>query len=254
MLEAGKTYVLTGVVLPERALVSVDPEKPINIYCQSEEFEANISISIILNKISLVVKIINANCNIFTFRNAIRESVESIVDTVGFYHNYSFTVEITSLVKTETGETYVFGIFEPIFGNKNPFLQNASDYIGLSIHETAQLAIENNFLNLALKNFREALRIPEDTSFFCYRAIESIRHSYKGSELNQWKEMEKAIQTTEDEVRDLKRRAGSLRHGEQIPQPWEDRQADLSLTWKIIRKFILSLKNEPLDRLFGPSD
>jgi hypothetical protein len=90
-----------------------------------------------------------------------------------------------------------------------------------------------------------AIKHADDTGFYCYRAIESLRHhcaathSLTGREkAAQWAKFREVSQTTLDEITPIKEAADGLRHGESDGAGASDRSALLAKTWSIVDRYL----------------
>ena len=74
-------------------------------------------------------------------------------------------------------------------------------------------------LRLSLADFREAIRNPKDTAFFCFRAIESLRHFFTHhkqakDKKQSWEYLREELNITESEIKVVQVLADPIRHGD----------------------------------------
>ena len=89
------------------------------------------------------------------------------------------------------------------------------------------------------------MKTPDDTGFYCYRAIEALRQycivrynldSEKKSE--QWLKVREIAGCEEKILRDIKSAADPVRHGAIVPVTSADREALFIKTWDVVDGFI----------------
>jgi len=98
--------------------------------------------------------------DIFTFRNSVEHGIRLATDLAGYVHGCSFDVDIISAV-SEHGESVIFGIDVPALRESR---------IGKNSQIEADLfkvVAENILARMALADFREAMRKPVGTGFYC---------------------------------------------------------------------------------------
>lgn len=132
----------------------------------------------------------------------------------------------------------------------------AVDYVWNEIAETKSPRIEgddlgayalaaasDHLVRYALADLRSALESPDDTGFYCYRAIESIRHNYteesdKGDG-DSWKRLREDLDVPRSEIDAFKMRADDRRHGRQLRAVSEDERRSALLTArKVVKRYV----------------
>jgi len=89
---------------------------------------------------------------------------------------------------------------------------------------------------------RHAVQVPQDTAFYCYRAVESIRQSWAdaGDEKRQWLEMNKALKIDRSAHDAIKDWADDQRHGAGVlPMTDSDRVAALQHVWEVMDRYLI---------------
>lgn len=105
-------------------------------------------------------------------------------------------------------------------------------------------AVEGNAnVRHALADMRMALRLTTDTAFYCYRAIECIRHEFVdpadgAKTAPSWARMHDALGTTQAEMEPLTKLATARRHGESLPISYDDRLTWLRWTRDVVGRYI----------------
>lgn len=97
---------------------------------------------------------------------------------------------------------------------------------------------------------REAIRQPNDTGFFCYRAIESIRqHFYEPQDGKKdgpsWERLRSSLRIDRSWIGALTEsyEASNQRHGKTPYMSGENRVSAMQHTWKAVDRFCLYLDN-----------
>jgi hypothetical protein len=196
---------------------------------------AGIKLNIFQNQITVAVE--SEEKDIFTLRNWIKSEVEFVTNIAGFLMGYGYDVEITKSHTEDLSMTQVFGIDIPVLAER----AQMRDFNN-SINSIFPLCygVEAIFLRRALADLSSAIKHADDTAFYCFRAIESLRQSF-GADLpdaDQWKAMSEAVGSSKEEMEPLRSHAFPARHG--IPKPLtdKDRQQFFLYTWNIVEKYI----------------
>ena len=221
-----RRMVFSGSVLPLRGNVTLLPQKLV----LREYPDYPITISINRSDVQVVADWPSERMNLFHMRTQVEGAVMSLVDVVGYMVQCGYDVQIHSAVDCETGEHTVFGVGQPIeVKNEYPELpDNLPDLVS------------DNPLRLAFANFREAIRVPNDTSYFCFRAIESIRQAFGNSSKNingTWDNMRSALNLSRSTLDEFSDCAIPLRHGDFAEQAWPVRKRHMEIAHEVIRRY-----------------
>ncbi|MEQ1867905.1 MAG: hypothetical protein ABL996_25075 [Micropepsaceae bacterium] len=227
----------SGVVTPERASISVSEVRSLIKKPDGSEY-AHLTLNIYNNQITVSVD--TEETDIFAVRNFVRSEAEFVTNVAGFLLGYGYDVEITKAFDDTLSQTKVFGIDIPVLAERakhRDFAASANAIFPLCFGEQAI------FLRRCLADLSFALKRLDDTGFYCFRAIESLRQSF-GQELklssdsDQWKAMADALGTSKTDMEHLREHAFPARHG--IPKPISDndRQKLLLYTWDIVERYI----------------
>ncbi|MDS3860714.1 hypothetical protein RIF25_07795 [Thermosynechococcaceae cyanobacterium BACA0444] len=89
------------------------------------------------------------------------------------------------------------------------------------------------------------MKNPDDTGFYCYRAIESLRqHCILKFNLNpknksvQWEKLREIAQCDEESIRSIEKAAEPVRHGDVASMTSEDRENLFLKTWDIVDRYV----------------
>ncbi len=224
----------SGVIHPERATLSVS-----DVHSQIVDADGNARLSIAfniwLNQVSAIVDTDEAD--IFTVRNLVRREVEFAADIAGFLLGHAYDVEITKAVGENLSPTQVFGVDIPVLVER----AKSRDLVAL-VNAIFPLCYGSNaiYLRRCLTDLGFAIKRPDDTAFYCFRALESLRHSFGTdmSEAEQWKAMAAALGTSKEGMEPLRRHAFPARHGKHLPLTDKERQELFLYTWDTVERYI----------------
>ncbi len=236
-------YYFQGKVLPERAIISFEFSTGFRHYISGER--GNAKVSTVLNQVAIWVETEN-EWDIFDLRNSVKYVLNMHFAARSFVTGYAYNFEITRVTNRDLEIDYVFGINALLI----PGMNEANDDVEESIRNLIRKAIgvEGVFLNRCLADFLSALNDVDDAAFYCYRAIESLRHHCSAlnglsaaSKIVQWAKFRELARCEESVLLSLKIAADPIRHGavpDVISQNW---QQSLSTTWKIVDTYIKGL-------------
>lgn len=191
--------------------------------------------------------------DLHTLRNLLEAEVRSVLDIIGYQHGLSFDVEIISASHSTSDDKVIFGINIPILSNRRKGAQltelSADTLIAVGKEPHAQMV---------LADFREAMRNPTGTGFFCYRAIEAMMQSMRNGvdEKIAWQRMRERLRIERSAIDFIKDHADFPRHGRPSSISDPDRAKVFHLTDLMIERFFLFLKagaQDPLDEKNYPS-
>lgn len=239
---SGKSYLLLGRSLPERALISVSLGKaPIRVNSLDGNPAGDLHLEIVLSHIFARFESASEVKNLQTLRNIVEDAARAMLDVAGFFHRYGYEVEITSAVECGTSNTHVFGI-------DIPAVKGLPQSVGLTIDNVFSVleTPAGHFFRSALADARAAIRSPRDTGFYCYRAIESLKNGYATVAVipasKAWDEFRTNYAIDKNDILEIKKHADADRHGDVMKSmEMSDVQRALvfTTTWKIISTVIL---------------
>ncbi|HHW43813.1 MAG TPA: hypothetical protein GXX25_08400 [Desulfotomaculum sp.] len=234
-------YILTGRVIPERAVVDIC-EVAFKVPVSEDVPEGDLFIQIIKSQIFVRFLASGEVRNIFTLRNIVEDATRMLLDVIGYLNGYGYDVEIIQAVQPNTGEKYVFGIDVPV-------LAGVCEKDGITYSDIfmALSKTDGYYLRRALADVREAMKSPMDTGFFCYRAIESLKNCYAKrsglkpddaqADAQAWELFRNKYSVPKQEILGIKTFADPVRHGnypQAKPLTDKDRADVFKKTWEII--------------------
>ncbi len=148
-----------------------------------------------------------------SLRNAVVADIQSFVDIACLRVGASLLVEPIS-AKADNGDWQIFDSFIPALAR-------------LGIHdmptELLVAAAGDVQSQIALADFREAMRVPVQIGFFCYRAVEAAMQSFRvlpaRSKPVAWADLRRSLSVDESATRRLEDHASWARHGEAGSSP-----------------------------------
>jgi len=234
-----ESYLFEGLVYPERAQISLDWGMRF-MHVQSGK-EAKAQISIILNKIVVWIDA-DDEWNILDLRNVVKNIVQTELAIFGFFKGFAYDFEITRGLNRKLGVDLVFGVDIPCIVDRNKDINLETKILAL---KPKLLGTEGILVSRCLNDLVSAMKSPDDTGFYCYRAIESLRqHCILKNNLNpknkseQWKKLKEIANCSEDAVDPIKTAADPVRHGEVAKLSSDDRAKLFLQTWDIVEGYL----------------
>lgn len=232
-------YLFSGVVLPERAQLSLEFTVGFSHLASGSAGEARVSI--VLNQVAVWVNSDHA-WNIFDLRNVVRSIVQNHLAMVGYLKGYAYDFEITRVLSLSRRIDYVFGIDIPCIAGREQSLDLPE---ALAKLRAKTVGAEGLFLQRCFSDLVSAMKHADDTGFYCYRAVESLRHhcaSLHGlsNAVNskQWEKFREVAECTEETLRAIEAAAKPLRHGEPTIATSDDRINLLTATWRVVDAYL----------------
>lgn len=224
----------SGVVLPERAPISISNVQS-QIVDNSGKPYASITLNVWLNQITAAVE--SDETSIHALRNFVKREAECVTDLAGFLLGFGYDTEITKTFSQDLSATHVFGIDVPVLTQR---AQGRDLTTLVNAIFPLCFGVEAIYLRRCLTDLSFSLKRLDDTAFYCFRALESLRQSFGPElpEVEQWRAMSAAVRSTKDEIEPLRRHALPARHG--LPPPLSDteRQQLFLFTWEIVERYI----------------
>jgi hypothetical protein len=232
-------YLFTGVVIPERAQLSLQTSLRFSHIASGASGVAKVSI--VLNQIAVWVES-EPDWDIFDLRNVVTNIVQSQLAMVGYLKGHAYDLEITRVLNQSRGIDYVFGIDIPCLAERCQSLNVQDDLTKLR----EKMVVQNGILlNRCFTDLISAMKHADDTGFYCYRAIESLRHhcaAVHGLSVSdksiQWAKFREISGCTEQLLRTIKASADPLRHGEVSGVTSEDRAKLFTSTWDVVNGYL----------------
>jgi len=235
-------YFLDGVVHPERAQIA-DHRISAKFTHAASSVDAKADVRILLNQVAVWVET-DVVWNPLDLRNAVKYFVQLEMDMGGYLLGHAYDVEIRRAICPEIGLDQVFGIDVPCI----KALHQGIDLDARIAAMRPKLQGESGvFLHRCLRDLITAMKEPDDVSFHCYRAIESLRHHCIATRsLNpkdkaaQWTTLRQIAGCDESATRLLEKAAQAPRHGNPELVAEVDAVKLLTTAWTIADGYILN--------------
>jgi hypothetical protein len=154
----------------------------------------------------------------------LEEVVRGVLDTIGLFHGCAVDCEVVQL-ETPDGEVFVL---DSAFGGLN------HDH---TVQDFRAMSLASQFvrgLRLGLADFRVAIRVPQDTAFLAYRALDGIRADVAEregimSDAVSWDRMRAITGLSRPAIDAIKTIADARRHGVVVSVTNEQRAESLRL-------------------------
>lgn len=232
-------YLFQGVVLPERAQLSLSFE--IGFTHVTSGISGNAKISIVLNQIAVWIDT-EYEWDIFDLRNVVKNILQDQLAMIGYLKGIAYDFEITRILSQIRKIDYVFGIDIPLLADRNQIVDLNAELTDLRAKVIGQNGI---YLNRCFNDLMLGMKHADDTGFYCYRALESLRHHCSAlhnlsssQKSQQWEKFRTVSQCDEQTLRIIKEAADPLRHGEGIGVDSDNRADLLKITWNIVDNYV----------------
>ncbi len=177
-----------------------------------------------------------------TFRNKVMSFVHGVLDALGFCLGCALVPELQWVSWPPDGKTTFTPGWPAAAGRDDNQPRRAS---AAQLAPIIELAVQERLVRCALSDLSLAIDRPDDTSFYAYRAVESIRQffvgpssSKKGEQTKSWQRLRKKLDVSVDDLARLSDEAKPRRHGDILPISEEERLANLRLARTVVEKFI----------------
>ena len=237
-------YFFQGIVLPERAPLSL-PESVISFSHITSGVPGMAKVSIVLNQVAVYIES-DHEWDIWTLRNVVKCLVEDQLNMVGYIKVYAWDLEITRVLNQSRRIDYVFGIDIPCLAERRKDLDLKAELIKLRDKTSGPNGVS---LRGCFSDLASAMKHADDTGFYCYRAIECLRHHCaaihglsSSPKSTQWKKLREVAACDESTLRAIQKAAEPLRHGEPSGITSDDRVALFTKTWDVVDGYLRNVK------------
>lgn len=232
-------YLFYGVVLPERAQLSL--QFSLGFEHLSSRISATAKVSVILNQVAVWVESEN-EWDIFDLRNVVKNIVQTHLAMLGYLKGYAYDFEVTRVLNPSRSIDYVFGIDIPCLADRGQAVDVEAELLKLREKTTGANGV---FLHRCFNDLVSAMKHADDTGFYCYRAVESLRHHCAAvhslsamDKSKQWEKFREVAGCNEDILRTIKVAADPLRHGVPAGGTSDDRAKLFNTTWDVVDGYL----------------
>lgn len=233
-------YIFQGIVLPERAQLSI--EFSLRFRHLSSGIQATARVSIILNQVVVWIDT-DQDWNVFDLRNVVANIVQGHLQMIGYLKGFAYDVELTRVINQDPATDYVFGIDIPCLAERGKNIDLTEALTKIREKTKGRNGI---YLNRCFSDLSSAMKHADDTGFYCYRAIEALRHHcaaanslVDASKAAQWQKFRDVAGCEEETLREIKTAADPLRHGQVISSTSVDRERLFTITWNTVDSYLL---------------
>ena len=237
-----QTYYFEGIVLPERAQLTLKFSGEVEHITSG--LKVKVESSIVLNQVAVWVDV-EEEWDIYDLRNVVRGFLQDELAVLGYLRGYAYDLEVKRVLNRALGIDWVFGIEISCIEERNKSI-NIDDELK-SIHQKS-LGREGVLLHRCFNDLIMAMKNPDDTGFYCYRAIESLRHHCIikfdmpiDKKQVQWQKLREIAGCDEKNIRDIQSSADAVRHGDVVAITAQDREALFMKTWDIVDGYIKNI-------------
>jgi hypothetical protein len=232
-------YLFYGIVLPERAQLSL--QFSVKFSHLASKVTADAKVSVILNQVAVWVDS-DHNWDIHDLRNVVLNLLQSNIAMVGYLKGFAYDCQITRVINQIRGIDYVFGIDVPCLADRvKPAELN--DTV-LKLREKTS-GVNGLYFQRCFGDLNSAIKHADDTGFYCYRALESLRHHCAAvnglaaaDKSKQWEKFRAVAGHDEPTLREIKAAADAVRHGDVGNAVNVDRAWLLKTTWDVVDGYI----------------
>ena len=232
-------YIFQGRVLPERAQLS--SQFSLSFEHLSSGVTASAVVSIILNQVAVWIET-DHEWNVFDLRNVVTNIVQSHLQMVGYLKGFAYDFELTRVLNQERATDCVFGIDIPCLAERAKDINLSDALTKLREKTTGRNGV---YLNRCFGDLVSAMKHADDTGFYCYRAIEALRHHCAAvrqmsdeSKETQWQQFRDVAGCSEHTLREIKAAADPLRHGQVGGSTSAGRERLLTITWNTVDNYL----------------
>jgi hypothetical protein len=237
-------YLILGVVRPERAQISLQFSITFSHFASG--FEGEATVSILRNQVAVWVKS-EHEWDVDDLRNLVKNIVQDHLAIVGYLKGYAYDLELTRVLNQSRGIDNVFGIDIPCLAKRGESIDLRAAFPELSKRMEGPNGV---YLNRCLTDLSLAMKHGDDTGFYCYRAIESLRlHCavlnglIDAPKLTQWEKFREVSGADEETLCFIKLAADQPRHGNISVVKDEDRVNLFTKTWDIVDRYLNSVQS-----------
>lgn len=237
-----QTYLFEGVVLPERAQLTI--QISVSFTHISSDLTGEAYISILLNQVAVWVDT-EDEWDIFDLRNVVKGILQNELAIVGYLEGCAYDLEVTRVLNRALGIDYVFGINIPCITERNKEINKVER---LMLIRQNLIGREGLLLHRCFNDLIMAMKSPDDTGFYCYRAIESLRQHCilkfslpPGNKSEQWQKLRELAGCDEPTIRDIKSAADPVRHGNVLPITSPYRESLFMKTWDVVDGYLQNI-------------
>lgn len=235
-------YIFSGVILPERAQISFRFECKAVHMSSGTPYRAKVSIE--LNQVVVWVYS-DYEWPIFDLRNTVKTLVQNNLDMIGYLKGHAYDLKIDRVINMKHEIDHVFGIAIPCLAGPRETIDLDAEIKELRVKVTGPNGV---YLNRCFSDLVSSMKHADDTAFYCYRAIESLRNHcsavheiLESSDREQWEKFREVSTIEREIIMKIKESADPLRHGGVTSVTDTDREELFLTTWDSVGKYLSNI-------------
>jgi len=241
-----KNYLVLGKIIPEREPFSHDG---IRLFVNDKERGVKVTLLLGVINNQLTAKIIGdiGGQSIVFLKNMVEQAENMVLNANAFLTGLVLETDIVSVI-IEPNDRNDGSIDYHTFGAHDLIATRQSS---LDFQTIWKICDSSNGLPLgrALNDLKVALSNINDTPFYCYRAIETIKLHIGAShgeddDKKQWDITRNVLKVERADIDSIKKLADELRHGKNIRFTGVEWRNIVNLTWDIVEKYVLYLQEK----------
>lgn len=232
-----KKIFFSGIIHPERLGLTIgNIEQDLG---SDGKIHGSMTVSISNGQLAAFIEWDDESENVFTLRNIVQAAIEPVVNIVSFLKGYAFNVEIVRVFDERLNQSLVFNNEIPALVERN----QKRELTEVKFIYPLCCGADGLYLRRCLNDLNLAIKHPDDTGFYCYRALESLKQFFgvlsgEKDDREQWKAMADALGGKEVDTKLIRDHAFPARHGVPNPITDEERRDIFLRTWNIVERFI----------------
>ena len=233
-------YHLQGVIHPRRAQIR---EHPFGAKFKhvATGHSASLSAQVLMNELSVWVES-EDEWDVFDLKNVVRYNTQTELAFISYLTGCAYSVEIVRIICREKRIDLVYGIDVPCIAARTRKLEFEA-----ALAQLKQISVGESgvYVQRSMNDLLLAMQHPEDTAFFCYRAIEALKNHAMSlqpdspkSGAEQWKQFREMARCDRADIDFIKNEADPVRHSNELIATREDRETLFARTWDIVGGYI----------------
>ena len=241
---------MKGKVLPER-----QPFPNFEYYADIKSTDVGLDfklkIEVIKSQIDFQVLSQNEITDIPLLKNVVHDFFLLVVNIEGYIHGCFYDVDIYEGYDVNQNKKGTF------FTTLQDLEDDSSNRSIKDFREIINVFSDTkyNYLRFALNDLGLVIKHPKDNTFYCYRAIESLRKFFDENNAEKgWELFTNNLNISKATKDSIKKFANEPRHGGFKSSSSTETAYVTKTTWKIMDRFIIFIKNsnKPLDKITFP--
>jgi hypothetical protein len=234
-----ETYFIQGIVLPERSPITYEFSSKFQHVATGQRCSAKVSI--LLNQVAVWLDT-EEEMSFADLKNLSNYMVLNLLYVFSFLNGYTYDFQVTRAINRERNADVVFGIDHPVIAARRPVI----DYpVVVKKVQAHLLGDQGVFIHRCLGDLSAAMRFIEDSAFYCYRAIESLRKHCAAihgitdaSKTVQWEKFREVSGFSKEKIGWIAEASKESRHGGTSILSIEENEKLLNETWDIVDSYL----------------